>query len=183
MFRTLVSFFFLSISLSVSAQSTPYHNVEGRYSFMPLRGWTVRASGSDSFVYAPEDGDMDSWSEKLDFSKVEGEGIALEDAFDFYVNTDFPAVYTKFKLTDTGIEQINGLSAKWVTFTFSATGQAEDATSSGDTTLSATLQALFYIIKKDNSLYLINGVAEKSLFPKFDLPFRTIIRTFHVKND
>lgn len=183
MIRTLLLLSFVFASLSDYAQSAPHLNAQGGYSFTPLSGWTVRASGNESFVYAPEDGGMDSWSEKLDFSTVDGEGIALEDAFDFYINTDFPAAYGQFKLVAKGNEQINGLPAKWVTFTFSATGQAAGATSSGDSTISATLQALFYVIKKDNSLYLVNGVTEKSLFPKFDLPFRTIIRTFRVKND
>jgi hypothetical protein len=169
------------ISLTVFAQSTPCRNVEGRYSITALSGWTVRVSGSESFVYAPEDGNMDSWSEKLDFSTADGEDIALEDAFDFYINTDFPEAYGKFKLVAKGDEKINGLEAKWATFTFSATGQASNATSAGDSTISATLQAIFYVIKKDNSLYLVNGVTEKSLFPKFDLPFRTIIRTFRAE--
>ena len=172
MIRILFPFSFVLISLSIYAQ--------GNYSVTPLSGWTVRTSGNESFVYAPEDGNMDSWSEKLDFSIADGEDVALEDAFDFYINTDFPAAYGKFKLISQGSEDINGLKAKWATFTFSAQGTASGATGSGDSTLSATLQAVFYVIKKDNSLYLVNGVTEKSLFPKFDLPFRTIIRTFRV---
>lgn len=183
MIRILFLLFSFSISLNVFAQSSPYRNAEGRYSVTPLSGWTVRASGTETFVYAPEDGAMDSWSEKLYFSREDGEGIALEDAFDFYINSDFPSVYEKFKLINQGSEEINGLKAKWVTFTFSAQGTAAGATGSGDSTLSAILQAVFYVIKKDNSLYLVNGVTEKSLFPKFDMPFRTIIRTFNVKND
>lgn len=178
--RTL---FFISasfIALNNFAQTTPYNNVEGHYSFTPLSKWTVRVTGAESFVYAPEEGKMDPWSEKLDFSLADGEDITLEAAFDFYANTDFPQAYGKFKLVAQGDEDINGLPAKWITFTFSGTGQAENATSSGDSTISATLQALFYVIKKNNSLYLINGVTEKSLYPKFDLPFRTIIRTFRV---
>lgn len=178
--RFLLYFPFILISWSLCAQSTPYHNEEGHYSFTPLNGWTVRTSGNDSFAYAPEDGMMDQWNEKLDFSVTDGEDITLDDAFDFYTNIDFPAAYGKFKLLAKGDEQINGLPAKWVTFTFSASGQAANATPAGDSTISATLQALFYVIKKDNSLYLINGVSEKGLFQKFELPFRTIIRTFRV---
>jgi hypothetical protein len=181
MIRALFLLPFTVISLCACAQSAPYLNAEGGYSFTPLSGWRVRASGNESFVYAPEDGNMDSWSEKLDISIADGEDIVLEDAFDFYINTDFPAAYERFKLIAKGDEQINGLPAKWATFIFSASGQAANVTSSGDSTLSATLQAIFYVIKKDNSLYLVNGVTEKSLFPKFDLPFRTIIRTFRVK--
>lgn len=183
MIRTLFLLSFVFISLSIYAQSTPHINDEGRYSFTPLRGWTTRESGNQSFVYAPEDGTMDSWSEKLDFSLADGEGITLEAAFDFYINTDFPAAYEKFKLVAKGDEKINGLDAKWATFTFSASGQAANATSSGDSTISATLQAVFYVIKKNDTLCLMNGVTEKSLFPKFDLPFRTIIRTFRVTYD
>lgn len=168
------------ILLDAGAQNPgEFTNATGGYSFTPSAGWTVRVNGSDSFVYAPEDGDMDQWDEKLDFSKVDGEDITLEDAFDFYVNTDFPEAYAKFKVVAQGDEKINGLPAKWVVFSFSASGEAADATAS-ENTISATLQALFYVIKKDNALYLINGVTEKNLFSRFDLPFRTIIRTFRV---
>ncbi|HET9054166.1 MAG TPA: hypothetical protein VFM90_08340 [Cyclobacteriaceae bacterium] len=179
MSRLLFFVALVAVALSSRAQNlSVYTNPEGRYALTPSAGWTVRTSGSDSFVYAPEEGDMDPWSEKLEFSKADGEDITLGDAFDFYTNTDFPAAYGKFKLVAKGDETINGLPAKWAVFTFSATGEA--ATPSGDSTLSATLQALFYVIKKDNALYLINGVTEKSLFASFDLPFRTIIRTFRV---
>ncbi|CAN0473318.1 unnamed protein product [Phaeothamnion confervicola] len=182
--RFLIFILLVFCSLSLCAQpSQEYTNPEGGYAFKPLIGWTVRTKSNESFAYAPEDGNMDSWSEKLDFSIADGDGIELEDAFDFYINTDFPTAYKKFKLIGKGDEQINGLSAKWALFTFSAFGEAAGATGSGDSALTATLQAVFYVIKKDKSLYLVNGVAEKSLYPKFDLYFRTIIRTFRVKND
>lgn len=182
MIRLLFFLLLVSVSLNVCAQaSSAYTNSEGRYSFTPTAGWKVQASGSESSVYAPPDGGMDPWDEKLEFSVTDGEDIELNDAFDFYINTDFPAAYGKFKLVNQGSEEINGLKAKWATFTFSAQGTAAGGTGSGDSTLSATLQALFYVIKKGNSLYLVNGVTEKNLFPKFDLPFRTIIRTFRVK--
>lgn len=140
----------------------------------------MRTSGSESYVYAPADDGMDSWDEKLQFSVTDGEDVELNDAFDFYITTDFPSAYGKFKLINQGSEEINGLNARWATFTFSAQGTAAGATGSSDSTLSATLQALFYVIKKDNSLYLVNGVTEKNLFSKFELPFRMIIRTFRV---
>jgi hypothetical protein len=181
MIRLLFLILLASLSLNVYAQSpSAYTNSEGRYSFTPTTGWKVQTSGSESSVYAPADGGMDPWDEKLEFSVTDGEGVELNDAFDFYINTDFPAAYGKFKLINQGSEEINGLNAKWAIFTFSAQGTATGGTGSGDSTLSATLQAMFYVIKKDNSLYLVNGVTEKSLFPKFDLPFRSIIRTFHV---
>lgn len=182
MTRLLLFVLFVIISVSAGAQaSSVYTNPEGRYTFTPTTGWKVRATGSESAVYAPPDGGMDPWDEKLEFSVTDGEDIELNDAFDFYIKTDFPAAYGKFKVIDQGSEEINGLKAKWATFTFTAQGTAAGASGSGDSTLSATLQALFYVIKKDNSLYLINGVTEKNLFRKFDVPFRTIIRTFRVK--
>jgi hypothetical protein len=182
MIRLLFFFSLVSLSVNVCAQApSAYTNSEGRYAFTPLTGWKVQVRGSESSVYAPLDGAMDSWDEKLEFSIAEGEDVELNDAFDFYINTDFPAAYGKFKLLNQGSEEINGLKARWAIFTFSAQGTAAGATGSGDSTLSATLQALFYVIKKDNSLYLVNGVTEKNLFSKFESPFRTIIRTFRVK--
>lgn len=149
--------------------------------FIALPEWRVRTNGNETSVYAPADGEMDPWDEKLEFSVTDGEGIELEDAFRFYIQTDFPATYGKFKLVDQGSEEINGLQAKWATFLFSAQGTAAGGTGSGDSTLSATLYALFYVIKKNNTLYLVNGVTEKKLFSRFESSFRTIIRTFRVK--
>lgn len=177
-------FFLLSVSVSLnvlSQTSSTYTNAEGKYTITPLTGWKVRANGGESAVYAPPDGEMDSWDEKLEFSVTDGENIELDDAFDFYMNTDFPELYGNFNLLNQGSEDINGLKAKWATFTFTAQGTAAGGTGTGDSTLSETLQALFYVIKKDNSLYLINGVTEKNLFQRFDASFRTIIRTFRVK--
>ena len=178
-------FFFLVIGFSsakVYSQTLPeYKNPDGHYTFIPVKGWTVRTSGRESFAYAPADGGMDPWDEKLEFSVTDGDGIELNDAFDFYIKTDFPSAYGRYKLVNQGTEQINGLESKWATFTFSAQGTAAGGTGSGDSTVTATLQALFYVIKKDKSLYLINGVTEKNLFPKFEPSFRAIIRTFRVK--
>lgn len=177
----LLCILLLISTVSFSQSEKEHYNKEGHYAFTPLSGWRVRSSGSESFAYAPPDGGMDSWDEKVDFSVSEGEGIELEDAFDFYIKTDFPAAYGKFKLVNQGDETINGLKAKWATFTFSAQGTAGGAGNSGDSTLSATLQAVFYVFKKDNALYLANGVTEKNLFRKFEPSFRTIIRTFRYK--
>src|SRR5688572_30406309 len=125
MIRLLIFLFLAFNSVGVYSQTaSPYLNTEGRYSFTPATGWKVRARGSESSVYAPADGGMDSWDEKLEFSVSDGEGIELDDAFDFYIKTDFPAAYGKFKLVNQGTEEINGLKARWATFTFSAQGIA-----------------------------------------------------------
>jgi hypothetical protein len=178
-------FLFLGVLISVEVYSqtevSEHINPEGHYSFTPLKDWRVRTNGSDSDVYAPADGEMDSWDEKLEFNVTDGEGIELNDAFDFYINTDFPNAYRNFKVIDQGTEQINGLQAKWATFTFYAQGTAAGGTGSGDSSISATLQALFYLIKKNNSLYLVSGVTEKNLFAQFNPSFRAIIRTFRTK--
>lgn len=166
----------LLFALSAFAQ-TEKVNAEGKYAFTPLTGWTVRLSGNESYVYAPADGDMDELDEKVEFSLSDGEGVELDDAFDFYIKTDFPAAYGQFKLISEGEEQINGLRAKWATFTFSAQG----AVAGSSEVVSATLQVVFYVFKKDNSLYLANGVTKKDLFSKFDPSFRAIIRTFRIK--
>lgn len=179
---TRLFLFLLVVLISADAVSQKkFTNGEGHYSFVPLSGWTTRTDGSESYVYAPADGDMDPWDEKITFSTSLGEGVELNDAFDFYLNTDFPELYSGFKIVDQGSEQINGVPARWMTFTFSAQGTAAGGTGSGDSILSATLQALFYVVKKGDSLYLINGVTEKSLFARFDSPFRTIIRTFRAE--
>lgn len=178
----LLSFIIFFTSVTVYTQALPEHkNPEGHYAFTPVRGWTVRTSGSESYAYAPADGGMDPWDEKLEFSVTDGDDIELNDAFDFYIKTDFPSAYGRYKLVNQGTEHINGLESKWATFTFSAQGTAAGGTGSGDSTVAATLQALFYLIKKDKSLYLINGVTEKNLFSKFEPSFRAIIRTFRVK--
>jgi hypothetical protein len=182
MIRLLFFSILIFVSVNVFSQKTSdYNNIEGRYAFTPLAGWTVRINGSESSVYAPADGDMDAWDEKVEFSKTDGEDIELSDAFDFYIKTDFPAAYGNFKLINQGTEQINGLEAKWASFTFSAYGTAAKAGRAGDSILTASLQAVFYVVKKNNSLYLVNGVTEKSLFPKFDPSFRAIIRTLRIK--
>lgn len=171
----------LLIPFSAAVSQTETVNAEGHYTFKSIPGWRTQLKGSDSYVYAPVDGDMDPWDEKVEFTVAEGEGIELEDAFEFYIKTDFPSAYGKFKLLNQGAERINGLDARWATFTFSAQGVAAGGTGAGDSTLSAMLQAVFYVIKKDHSLFLVNGITEKNLFPKFEPSFRTIIRTFRVK--
>ena len=176
----LIPFGFISL-IAFSQVSPADADAEGKYTVTALSGWRVRTNGNQCSVYAPPDGEMDSWDEKLEFSLTDGDGIELEDAFTFYIQTDFPAAYENFKLISQGVEEINGLTAQWATFTFSAKGTAAGGTGSGDSTLTATLQALFYVIKKNNTLYLINGVTEKNLFSRFESPFRTIIRTFRVK--
>jgi hypothetical protein len=178
---TFLLLFVLFAFTTFSQGGAEQQNREGHYAFTPLTGWTVRFNGNESFVYAPADGAMDSWDEKVDFGVSDGTDILVEDAFDFYIKTDFPAAYGRFKLIAQGDETINGLNAKWATFTFSANGKAAGATSSGDSTISATLQAVFYLFKKDNSLYLVNGVTEKTFFKKYEPSFRSIIRTFRVK--
>lgn len=181
MIRLILLFLVIGLSFKASGQSSQKVNREGHYAFTPLKGWTARLSGTDSYVYAPADGAMDPWDEKLEFSVTSGENIELDHAFNFYTTFDFPELYAQFELISQGEEEINGLPAKWAIFTFSGQGTASAATASGDSTVSANLQALFYVIKNGDSLYLINGVTEKNLFSRFDPSFRAIIRTFRVK--
>ncbi|MBL7838947.1 MAG: hypothetical protein JNJ75_02290 [Cyclobacteriaceae bacterium] len=181
MARLAFTFLIIGLSFGASGQTSEKINHEGHYAFTPLKGWNARISGTDSYVYAPADGAMDPWDEKLEFSITSGENIELDHAFNFYTTVDFPEVYAQFELINQGEEEINGLPAKWAVFTFSGQGTASAATASGDSTISANLQALFYVIKKGDSLYLVNGVTEKNLFARFDSSFRTIIRTFRVK--
>ncbi len=181
MARLAFIFLIIGLSFGASGQTSEKINHEGHYAFTPLKGWNARISGTDSYVYAPADGAMDPWDEKLEFSITSGENIELDHAFNFYTTVDFPELYAQFELINQGEEEINGLPAKWAVFTFSGQGTASAATASGDSTISANLQALFYVIKKGDSLYLIDGVTEKNLFARFDSSFRTIIRTFRVK--
>lgn len=177
--RFLISFLFLFCVLETVAQKPlSFTNKEGRYSITPLAGWQAKQNGTSTYIYAPADGAMDQWDEKLDISTAEANDNTVDEAFDFFIGTDFPESYAKFTVIRKGEETIHGIKARWAEFTFSGAGAAEGANENNQVT--ATLRVIFYLFEKNNTLYLINGLTEQSLFKKFEPDFRTTIRTFRV---
>lgn len=170
---------FLLYAIGTFAQRPlSFTNTEGRYSITPLAGWQAKANGNSTYIYAPADGPMDQWDEKLDISVAEANDNTVDEAFDFFIGIDFPEAYARFTVIKKGEEMINGVKARWAEFTFSGSGAAEGANENNQVT--ATLHAVFYLFEKNNTLYFINGLTEQSLFTKFENDFRSIIRTFRI---
>lgn len=178
-FRFLVvSALMLSTLGTVAQNPLSFTNTEGRYTITPLAGWRAKPAGNATYVYAPADGPMDQWDEKLDISVAEASDNTVDEAFDFFIGTDFPESYAKFTVIKQGEETIHGIKARWAEFTFSGAGAAEGANENNQVT--ATLRVIFYLFEKNNTLYLINGLTEQSLFTKFERDFRATIRTFRI---
>jgi hypothetical protein len=174
----VVSLLMLEGIHAVAQSPLSFTNTEGRYRITPLAEWRAKAIGNSTYVYAPADGAMDPWDEKIDISIAEANDNNVDEAFDFFINTDFPETYAKFSVLKKGEEIIHGVKARWAVFSFSGSGAAEGANESN--TVTATLQTLFYLIEKNNKLYFITGITEKSLFGKFEPDFRRIIRTIEI---
>lgn len=163
---------------AVAQNPLSFTNTEGRYTITPLAGWQAKIAGSSTYIYAPADGPMDQWDEKLDISIAEANDNTVDEAFDFFIGTDFPESYAKFTVLKQGEETIHGVKARWAEFEFSGSGAAEGANETNQVT--AMLRVIFYLFEKNNTLYLINGLTEQSLFTRFERDFRTIIRTFQI---
>ncbi len=168
----------LAATVSFAQNPLTVTSKTGQYSITPLPGWRVTETNGSMYIYAPADGAMDPWDEKLDISTAEANDNTIDEAFDFFIGTDFPETYLKFTLIKKGEEVIHGVPARWVEFTFSGFSEAEGANENNS--VSASLHVLFYLLLKDNTLYFINGVTEKSLFNRFEPDFRAIIRTFQI---
>jgi hypothetical protein len=179
--RIIKLFFLISLIAGplVSEAQTPYKNEAGQYFITPLTGWVVTADGNVTNVYAPDESAMDTWSEKLEVSTGEANDVNLNDAFNYYIKKEFPEAYNKFEVISQGDESINGLKAKWAVFLFTASGTAGSGTEN-ETAMSAPLQAIFYLLEKNNTLYFLVGVTEKSYFSTYEQSFRTITRSFRL---
>ena len=166
-------FLFLFITFGVSAQQT-FQNKKGGYQISVPEKWTVEHEDEITSVYAPDEEEMDTWKEKLEISVTGANDLTLEDAFNFYIQDDFPTAYKGFKIIRQGEEVIHGLNTKWVLFSFSGSGTL------GETEVSFTLHNLFYLTLKNNKLFMLNGIAEKDYYQKLESDYLKIVRSFQV---
>lgn len=164
---------FVLCTLNVSAQND-FENKKGGYKISVPEKWTVEQENEITEVYAPDEGEMDTWRERLEISLTDANDLTLEEAFTFYVKDDLPPAYNNFAIVRQGEETIHGLNAKWVLFSFSGSGTV------GETEVSFTLYNLFYLTLKDNKLFMLNGIAEKEYFTKLESDYLKIVRSFQV---
>ncbi len=165
--------FLILFTFSVTAQQA-FENKKGGYKISVPEKWTVEQEGEITDVYAPDEGEMDTWRERLDISLTDANDLSLEEAFTFYIKDDLPPAYKNFAIVRQGEETIHGLYAKWVLFSFSGSGTV------GETEVSFTLYNLFYLVLKNNKLFMLNGIAEKDYFSKLESDYLKIIRSFQV---
>lgn len=131
---------------------------------MVPENWTVKQEDDVTIVYAPEEGEMDVWKEKLEISLTDANDLNLEDGFSFYKEQDLPAIYDGLKVIGHGDENINGMKSKWMVFSFNQS--------------SYTFHNLFYLIRKDKKFYMLQAAAEKGFYSKYESEYRKIIRSF-----
>lgn len=156
---------FVLFTSFLSAQET-FENKQGGYKITVPAKWTVKQDSEITSVYAPEEGEMDPWREKLEISVSDANDLSLEEAFAFYIEQDVPALYDQFVILRQGEEEIKGLKSKWFVFSF--------------TQSSVTLTNVFYLFLKNNKLFILQGIAEKSIYPNFENSYLEIIRSFQV---
>lgn len=166
----LLSFFF---TFDAAAQQI-FQNKKGGYQLTVPEKWTTRQENEITSVYAPDEGEMDTWKEKLEISVYDGKELSLGEAYDFYIEKDFPSAYSSFTLVKQGEEDIRGTVARWAVFSFTGTGTV------GSGEVSFTLYTLFYLVLKNEKLYMLNGIAEKDFFPRYENDYLKIIRSFRV---
>ncbi len=156
------------------AQQQVAENTEAHFTFSYPSTWFAKSDGTITDVFSPEEGAEDVWQEYLGVSIGEANGLTLQEAFDYYIKTDFPEYYPEFTVLRSGKETINGLSAQWALCSYGASGTANNKFQS------AIINNLFYLILKNDVLYFINGIAVETEYPRFEKTFLDIIRTFHV---
>lgn len=171
--RYLAVFFFLFFAFGVSAQKN-FQNKKGGYQISVPERWTIEQEDDITSVYAPDEEEMDSWKEKLEISITDANDLNLDDAFNFYIQDDLPTMYNGLKVIRQGEEVINGLNAKWVLFSFSGSGTI------GTAEVSFTFNNLFYLVLKNNKLYMLNGIAEKEYYQKLESDYLKIVRSFQI---
>jgi hypothetical protein len=171
--KYFIVFFFFFFAFDVSAQQV-FQNKKGGYQISVPKRWTVEEDEAITSVYAPDEEEMDTWKEKLEISLTDANDLTLEDAFNFYIQDDFPVAYKGFKIIRQGEEVIHGLNTKWVLFSFSGSGTL------GETEVSFTLNNLFYLTLKNNKLFMLNGIAEKEYYQKLESDYLKIVRSFQI---
>jgi hypothetical protein len=155
--------FLLLVAFSASAQKS-FTNKKGGYKIMVPENWTTKQEDDVTILYAPDEGEMDTWKEKLEVSLTGANDLNLDEGFNFYIEQDLPAIYDGLKILDRGEENINGLKTKWMVFSFSQS--------------SNVFHNLFYLVLKDNKFYMLQAAAEKSFYPKYENEYRKIVRSF-----
>ena len=161
--RLLQILVFAMVSTIAIGQPT-FENKKGGYKVSIPFKWTVEKDGDITTVYAPDEGDMDTWKEKLEVSVYDANDLNLEEAFEFYMKQDLPSMYNAMKIEKQGGEVIHGQQSKWAIFSFSQS--------------SAILYNVFYLVVKDKKIYMLQAVAEKSYFAKYEGKYLEIIRSF-----
>lgn len=152
------------------AQSRTIPNKAGGYIITFPKDWKERIDGSTTDIFAPDDSEYDVWQEFVGVSVAESNGLTLEETFNYYMTEDFPGYYTNFQLIKKGAEVIHGQACKWAIYSFSNSTNND----------AATLYNLFYLTLKNDTLYSLNAIAEKSGYPKLELDFLSIIRSFQI---
>ncbi|HEU5292747.1 MAG TPA: hypothetical protein VFU05_18990 [Cyclobacteriaceae bacterium] len=154
---------FVMFPAIVFAQPT-FENKKGGYKISIPFKWTVKQEDDVTIVYAPDEGDMDVWKEKLEISLTTANDLDLEEGFKFYIEQDLPAIYNGIQVLKQGEENINGLKTKWMVFSFSQS--------------SNVFHNLFYLVWRDKKFYMLQAAAEKSFYPKYESEYLKIIRSF-----
>jgi hypothetical protein len=162
------------ISLVAPAQSRVYENNEGNYKISIPQNWIERVEGTTTDIFAPDEGELDSWQEFVGVSLAESNGLTLDEAFNYYMNEDFPGYYKNFKIEKRGDEIINGQKMKWMVYSFTS------STIVNGVPQTSTLYDIFYLTLKTNTLYSLNAIAEKEYYTKLEADFLTIIRSFKI---
>jgi len=165
---------FLTVSVLDASAQQAFQNKKGGYQIIVPEQWTVEQEEEITSVYAPDEEEMDTWKEKLEISLTDANDLSLEDAFNFYLQDDLPTTYNGLKIIRQGEEVINGVNAKWALFSFSGSGTL------GTTEVSFTLHNLFYLVLKNNKLYMLNGIAEKDYYQKLESDYLKIVRSFQI---
>lgn len=161
-------------SIHTVAQSRVIENKSGGYSIAIPATWTEKTDGTTTDVYPPEEGELDEWTEFIGVSIAEANGLSLDEAFQYYLTEDFPSYYPGFTVVKKGEETIHGLKATWMLYSFSNAG------TSNPSAKAATLYNVFYLFHKNDVLYSINGIAEKSYYPAYEQDFLSVIRSFRL---
>ncbi|MBX2968964.1 MAG: hypothetical protein KF803_06315 [Cyclobacteriaceae bacterium] len=169
-----VSIYFFLLSAFLSFGQKQVTNEEGGYHITIPDSWGVKKEATVTDVYSPDEGGQDVWQEYLGISTGEANGLSLDEAFDYYIKTDFPDYYPNFSVINSGKETVSGLPVRWALCSYRADGAANNESKS------AVIYNLFYLFLKGDVLYFLNGIAVESEYPRFEEPFRQIARSFSV---
>lgn len=162
------------ISFVASAQTRVYENKDGKYKISIPENWKERVDGSTTDIFAPDEGEFDSWQEFIGISLSESNGLLLDEVFTFYLEQDFPEYYQNFTVEKSGEEIINGQKMKWMLYSFTS------STTSNGLPVTITLYNIFYLTLKNETLYSLNAIAEKEYYLKLEPDFLAIIRSFQI---